>query len=610
MATQGDNSERLYGFLLESFEPKVFERFLYFRVSAQVVRSVNKNSDAETYFFEIVQQLNRRGLINAELFDLLAKELPGKAKEAESLKELWLGEDEPRSEPSGPPRGFVRPEHPDIFISYAQVNDRKPPGVDHGWVTTLVSYLKDLLAQKLGPRESFWLWSDHQSPRALPLKPEIEAKVRETSIVVIVLSQDYLSSEWCEQEQRLLLEEVRRRVDRGARVFIVRYNPIAASECPQELRNLIGHSFCTSDEVADEESLPLGYPFPTPQDKEYYARVNTLAADLVKELRRARSGPDPALEVMAETATKITSAAQGPWATVPGVAGRQLAPDDTRPAVYLAEVPHSLDGLRQEVRSYLELAQLRVLPEVEYCRNAAAVNACLDQAVLFVQLLSEAPGTRLPDSRWSCVGLQSACARSHGIPVLQWRDRSLDPATVADIEHRELLNDPSVVVEDLLDFKRHVVRRVREILLPPAPEQRPGLEQLVFIEVKETEHDVQVSQQVSDILSRAGLRPTSSRDCADPDLADKHQENVLPRCAGMLWIYGSSPLWLTIKMDKKVPELKARYARLNLGLCDAAPTGKPRYKQPDVPHSIDCRAGVKGEAFAAFIAACKGVPQA
>jgi hypothetical protein len=602
METQGDISERLYGFLLESFEPKVFERFLYFKVSAQVGRSLNKNSDADTYFFEVVQLLDRRGLIKAELFDLLAKELPDKAKEAESLKELWLGEAQPRTEPSRPPRGFVRPEHPDIFISYAQVDDRKPPGVKHGWVTTLVSHLNDRLTEKLGPRESFWLWSDHQSPRDLPVKPEIEAKVLQTSILVIVLSPGYLSCDWCEQERTLLLAEVRRRVAGGERVFIVRYSPVAAGECPQELRNLIGHSFCTSDEVTDE-SLPLGYPFRTSQ--EYYTRVNNLADDLVKELR-ARREPDPALRVMTQTAAAITSAAQGPWATVAGVAGPQLAPADNRPAVYLAEVPDSLDGLRQEVRSYLELEKLRVLPEKRWCEDEAAVNACLDGALLFVQLLNDAPGKRLLNSSWSCVGLQNSCARKHKIPVLQWRDRSVDPATVADIEHRKLLEDPSVVVQDLLEFKQHIVQRVREILLPSAPQQQPGLEQVVFIGVKETEQDL--LQQVSDVLLSAGIGYISSLSGVPPDLAAKYQEKVLAKCAGMLLIYGTDFEWLGEEL-MRLPWLKARFARLRLGLCDGPPLDKPRCTTSIVP-LIDCREGVIGDRFAAFIAACKGSPQA
>ena len=503
------------------------------------------------------------------------------------------------------PRGFVRPDHPDIFISYAWVNDEKPPGVDRGWVTTLVMFLKDLLAEKLGRRESFWLWWDHQLPRNRPLTPELEAKVRETSILLIVLSRGYLSSDWCKKERELFLEEARRRVDSGSRVFIVHYNSVAQDECPEEFRDLMGYSFCTSDEVTEEESLPLGYPYPTPQDKEYYARAKTSARDLAKELRRMRGEPDLRPKFLAPVATAPTTGALGLLAAVAGVVKPQAAPAEIRPAVYLAEVPDALDGLREEVKSYLEAEGLRVLPELEYCRNEAAVNKSLDEAELFVQLLSDAPGKRLPNSRWSCVGLQNACARKHKIPVLQWRDRKTDPTAVADLEYRKLLEDPSVVVEDLLDFKRHIVRRVQEILLPPPPPRPPNVEQVVFIEVKGTEHDMKTSQQVSDILLSEGLWSISSLIGADPALADQFLEEALVECAGLLLITGSDPLWLAREV-LKIRKLHARYNRLKLGLCDGPPPDKPRCYVKIGQHSIDCRAGVRGEGFAEFIAACKG----
>jgi hypothetical protein len=516
------------------------------------------------------------------------------------------------------PRGLVRPDHPDVFISYAKVDDRKPPGVEHGWVTTLVMYLKDLLAQKLGRRESFWLWWDHQIPRDLPLTPEIEARVRETSVLVIVLSQGYLSSPWCEKERTLFLSEVRRRVADGGRVFVVRYDPLGQEECPEELRDLIGHSFCTSDDVNEEQWLPLGYPCPTPQDKEYYARANTLAGALAKELRRlteastaiqsffapAVTVPTPAQNFVAPTVTVPAPPTSHPFGSIAGVVKAPESRDEIRPAVYLAEVPDALDGLREEVKSYLESERLRVLPEIEYCRNEAAVNAALDEAVLFVQLLNDAPGKRLLKSKWSCVGLQNSCARRHKIPVLQWRDRKIDLTAVADLEHRKLLDDPSVVVEDLLDFKRHIVRRVQEILLPPPSPRLPGVEQVVFIDAKGTEYDADLSQQVSDVLFSAGLGSISSLIGAEPLLADQFLEEALGDCAGLLLIHGSDPLWLAKEL-LKIRKLLARFERLKLGLCDGPPLNKPRCNVRIGQHSIDCRAGVRGEGFTDFIAACK-----
>ncbi len=330
-----------------------------------------------------------------------------------------------------------------------------------------------------------------------------------------------------------------------------------------------------------------------------------MAADLAKELGRTRREPDPALKSLAPVATAPTTGALGLLAAVAGVVKPQAAPAEIRPAVYLAEVPDALDGLREEVKSHLESEGLRVLPEVEYCRNEAAVNASLDEAVLFVQLLNDAPGKRLLNSPWSCVGLQNACARTHKVPVLQWRDRKIDPTAVIDLEHRKLLEDPSVVIEDLLDFKRHIVRRVREILLPPPPQRSPGVEQVVFIDVKGTEPDMELSQQVSDILFSEGLGSISSLAGADPALADQFLEAALADCAGLLLIYGSDPLWLAKEL-LKVRRLHVRFARLNLGLCDGPPLHKARCNVKIGQHTIDCRTGVRGDGFASFIAACKG----
>jgi hypothetical protein len=168
-----------------------------------------------------------------------------------------------------------------------------------------------------------------------------------------------------------------------------------------------------------------------------------------------------------------------------------------------------------------------------------------------------------------------------------------------------LLEDPSVVVEDLLDFKRHIVRRVREILLPPTPLPQSGGDQLVFINAKGTEHDLALSQQISDILFNAGLQSISSLAGADPDLADKFLEETLGSCAGLLLIHGTDPLWLAKELIK-ARRLREQHARLNLGLCDGPPPEKPRFNAKMGQLSIDCRGGVRGDGFAEFITACKG----
>src|SRR5438270_1966409 len=108
-----------------------------------------------------------------------------------------------------------------IFISYACVDDKYDPNyVKCGWVTALLNQLKIKLAQKLGRESFFDVWQDlerlthHDS-----LTDQIVDAVRESDTLVIILSQGYLSSEWCGKELREFLKA--HGSDARNRVFVV-----------------------------------------------------------------------------------------------------------------------------------------------------------------------------------------------------------------------------------------------------------------------------------------------------------------------------------------------------------------------------------------------------
>ena len=69
--------------------------------------------------------------------------------------------------------------------------------------------------------------------------------------------------------------------------------------------------------------------------------------------------------------------------------------------VFLAEATPDLDDLRDNIRRYLNQANIRVLPETYYDRtpNAfrTAMEADLDQSLVFVQLLGLYVGPKTPD---------------------------------------------------------------------------------------------------------------------------------------------------------------------------------------------------------------------
>src|SRR5262245_55172399 len=107
--------------------------------------------------------------------------------------------------------GYVHKDQPDIFVSYAQVDDKAVPGVTTGWVSYLVQTLEVVLARHLGRREAFELWMDHQLSINAELTPEIQCKVRNSAVLIVILSPGHLASQWCQDELNWFLQEIGRR---------------------------------------------------------------------------------------------------------------------------------------------------------------------------------------------------------------------------------------------------------------------------------------------------------------------------------------------------------------------------------------------------------------
>src|SRR5690348_13185020 len=150
MATNGEQYQTLHNFLKDSFLPADFRMFLTFQGEglAEVAAAVDTEVGGTRYFFEVVGALNRKGLINAEFFDRVSKELPAKQAQLKSVEEIWLkgarnGSDasarvmasDPRKvvpagpatpgpqSPAAPSTSFVPGCTHDIFVSYAEVDD-------------------------------------------------------------------------------------------------------------------------------------------------------------------------------------------------------------------------------------------------------------------------------------------------------------------------------------------------------------------------------------------------------------------------------------------------------------------------------------------------------
>jgi hypothetical protein len=91
MEMEGERLQRLHDFLKESFHPAEFRRLLTFGGLSDISVSVNTNLGEEQFFFDVIEALDHRSLIDDEFFLRLTKERPKKTAEIEALRESWKG---------------------------------------------------------------------------------------------------------------------------------------------------------------------------------------------------------------------------------------------------------------------------------------------------------------------------------------------------------------------------------------------------------------------------------------------------------------------------------------------------------------------------------------
>ena len=183
---------------------------------------------------------------------------------------------------------FVPGYQHDIFVSYAHVDDQTYPGIEAGWVATLIAGLKVKLSQKLGRSDLFSLWKDEQLSPNKPLTPEILDALKQSATLVIILSPGYKASQWCLKEMETFWQELAQRANSDSRIFVIERDKLEIGQKPQALTDLLGYQFWLNDREGKAPRI-LGDPIPDPHDRLYYDKLGDLASDLSNELLRLQT---------------------------------------------------------------------------------------------------------------------------------------------------------------------------------------------------------------------------------------------------------------------------------------------------------------------------------
>jgi hypothetical protein len=414
-------------------------------------------------------------------------------------------------------------DRPQIFVSYARVDDEVAPGQSEGWVTTFVKTLRQAVNRRIGKRDACDFWMGEELQPNLDLHDQIVDRVKSSAAMLVFLSPGYLLSAWTKHELELFAAERKSRPGGSENLFVVEMDE---SPRPPELRDFVGYRFWETD-PRSRRTRTLGFPRPRPEDLAFYDKVYTLAEDLARALK-------------AEARRGTTNPA---------------STESVRPAVFLAESTDEVDELRLDVRRYLEQIQMPVRPERRLPEDAQAFRAELagelERSIVFAQLLGESRGRKLGDGHERRPAAQLAAARARGLPIVQWRSRTLNVAMIDDPEHRLLLDGPDVMATSLEEFKEEVLRRYREALAPTPPPPQPlkpelrttvstpsASAPLVFVNYDAVDHSV--ATPLAELLTGAGAAVVTPLESDDPVEVRQDVETNLAESDGVVLVYGAA----------------------------------------------------------------------
>jgi hypothetical protein len=395
----------------------------------------------------------------------------------------------------------------DVFVSYAHVDDVPLADASKGWITTFIGCLKTRLAQKLGRSDAYSLWMDNELGSGQYISEQLINNVRDSATLIVVFSPGYVASSWCQRERDTFLSLIRENPDRP--VFIVERESVDEKEHPKELMDRKIFRFWVQEREGKAPRI-LGSPCPDPSDHEYYNQIDDLSQDIVNELKRlSRVAPV-------------------------GTINQAFAPTSHSHTVFLAQVTDDLESQRNSIKRYLDQAGMRVLPAIWYSQEPKAFRACAEQDLansdLFVQLLSGTAGKKPVDLPQGYPKFQLELALAADKPILQWRNSTLDVATVEDEDHRAMLEATTVRAEGIEDFKLEILKQLSE------PKPPPSKHIFVFVDMESA--DRLFAEQICEILDRYGAEYVLPIESEDPGENRRDLEQNLTECDALIVIYG------------------------------------------------------------------------
>ncbi len=474
----------------------------------------------------------------------------------------------------------------DVFVSFAHIDDvaigSAPP-----WVTAFAGDLKKVLRMRLGVREEDGLriyFTGHSSlETGVKLDEALMENASSSAVFVAVTSPAYVvESSYTMRELGAFMQSM----GVGGRIFAIEYSPLDSNdEYPRAIRELKRMAFWQKH---PEREIPVTM---TTGSDIYMQTLFDLGEQIRRQLKKMRE------EQKAQTAPTV-AAMPAVDALVGGLGG----------TVFLAQTTDDLDEEREQVRRYVEQFGIGVLPQGTYPQGglefAAAVEADLARADVFVQLLGRTHAKRPPDVPQGYDRLQVERAITRGLPILQWLRPDIDPVSIADPQHASLLAGENVMRIGLEAFKADIVKRAEK---RPLAASQPSAEQFIFINADGSDTNIAEDLRREFTSAHVSAAVPILQGSAE-DVRLDLEENIV-ECDALVMIYGqATPVWVRgqLRLYSKLKHRRSHPLKA-LAIYLGPPGSKPDFGM-DLPEimRIEYREGMAAESVRQFLT---GLPQ-
>jgi hypothetical protein len=273
---------------------------------------------------------------------------------------------------------------------------------------------------------------------------QIENSLKKSAVLIIILSEASLdpTREWCKLERNFFIQKAGGKNSVDGRIYLINYEGIDPQGLPKEINRFTPYNFFEHDRETGD-TLPAAL-LPERAGR-FHKELYSLRSDLIKSLFRLGA---PAVKADA---------------VINSESGGETKSDEDLPVVFLAEaIPGKMeqDNYAQVESAIGQFA--RVVPGRRSYFPAwegfeEEIDGYLDEADLFVQLLSTQTWPMIPYFKEGYERWLLERAKARNVPALRWQSRDLDIDSVDD-SHREFLqlSDSTFGVPQVCDLPEFI----------------------------------------------------------------------------------------------------------------------------------------------------------